>query len=59
MKGIKIEWLIYAEPEKVFDALTNPDIISQWSGESAAIELKEGSDMELFGGWVKGEVIEF
>ncbi|NNF02025.1 MAG: hypothetical protein HKN22_05025 [Bacteroidia bacterium] len=59
MKKIDLEWLIYAEPKVVYEALTVAKIIEKWTGEDAVFELKKGGHVELFGGWVVGDVIDF
>ena len=57
--SIKTSFIIYAVPEKVFEALTDTGIITAWSGEIGVVENKAGGKLELFDGWVKGEVLSF
>lgn len=38
--------------------LTDPVLIRKWSGGEAVIENKPGGRVELFDGWVKGEVLK-
>lgn len=57
--SIKTSFIIYATPDKVFEALTDTGIIAAWSGEIGVVENKAGGKFELFDGWVKGEVITF
>jgi uncharacterized protein YndB with AHSA1/START domain len=55
--SLKLTYIIYASPEKVFEALTDSAIIKKWSGESGKVSGEKGGPFELFGGWVKGEVL--
>ncbi len=57
--AIKTTYVVYASPEKVFEALTDPGIISSWGGGLAIVENKIDGKFELFDGWVKGEVKEY
>lgn len=52
-------YVVYATPEAVFEALTDPGIIGAWGGGISVIEEKTGGHFELFDGWVKGEVTHF
>ena len=54
--SLKLDYLVYANPDQVFEALTNPGIISTWGGGFSVVEEKVGGVFELFDGWVKGEV---
>ena len=56
---ISVSYVIYAKPSDVFDALTKATIIEKWCDGGGSVELKEKGKVELFGGWVKGSVIEF
>lgn len=55
----KTTYVVYASPEDVFEALTDPGIIGAWGGGMSVIEEKIGGHFELFDGWVKGEVTHF
>ncbi len=57
--SISMAYIIYATPEKVFDALTQEGIISQWCDGGGKVDLKIDGEVELFDGWVKGKVVSF
>ncbi len=57
--SISLTWIIYASPEEVFQALAMPEIMEEWTSEKAILEPKVGGDFEMFGGWVKGNVLAF
>ena len=57
--SIKTTFIIYAAPDKVFEALSDTGIIAAWSGEIGIVENKPGGKFELFDGWVKGEVLSY
>lgn len=57
--SVKLNYVVYATPLRVFDALTQSIQIEKWSGGKGKVELKPGGDMELFDGWVKGKVLNF
>lgn len=57
--SIKTTYVVYASPEKVFEALTDPGIVAAWGGGLSIVESKQGGRFELFDGWVKGEVKTF
>jgi uncharacterized protein YndB with AHSA1/START domain len=51
---------IAAPPNKVFDALTDPNSIVQWSGgQKGKVEPTIGGKFEFFDGWVKGTVLAY
>ena len=56
---IKTEYIVYATPEEVFEALTDSGIIAAWGGGLAVVDNTIGGVFELFDGWVKGKVIRF
>ena len=56
---INTSFIIYATPDKVFEALTDSGIIAAWSGEMGVVENRSSGKFELFDGWVKGEVITY
>ena len=61
MKTIKQTYHIKAPVEKVWEALVNPKVIKEWSGSSAKMDAKVGSQFELWDGDIHGkntEVIE-
>ena len=47
-----------APAEKIFDALTNPQIIEIWSGAKAKMSAKKGAKFELWGGDMFGKNLE-
>ena len=57
--SIKKTYVVYASPEKVFEALTDPGLIAAWGGGLSIVENKTGGKFEMFDGWVKGEVHNF
>jgi uncharacterized protein YndB with AHSA1/START domain len=57
--SIKLKYVIYASPEKVFEALTKSSVINKWSGGTGKVSDKIDGDVEMFDGWVKGKVILF
>ena len=57
--SIKTTYVVYASPEKVFEALTDPGIIAAWGGGLSVVENQVGGRFEMFDGWVKGEVKTF
>jgi activator of HSP90 ATPase len=59
MKDFKKYYIIPAEPEEVYKALTNPDEIRYWTGEEAIMSTEPGSEFELFEGSIAGKNLEF
>jgi uncharacterized protein YndB with AHSA1/START domain len=59
MKDYKQYYLIPADPEEVYKALTNPDEIRYWTGEEASMSTEPGSEFELFEGSISGKNLEF
>ena len=57
--SIEMNYVVYAKPEDVFEALTNPAVMKKWIEGSFVFELKNQGNVELFDGWVKGEVLSF
>jgi activator of HSP90 ATPase len=49
---------IKATPAQVFEALTNPEVIQQWSGAPAKIDAQEGSEFSLFGDNIVGKNLQ-
>ena len=54
MKDINKTYVIQAPVEKVWQALVDPEVISQWSGEPALMSDKPGSTFKLWGGSIVG-----
>ncbi len=59
MKDYKKYYIIPAEPEEVFAALTNPATIQLWSGEPAEMSTDPGAEFSLWDGSISGRNIEF
>lgn len=58
MKTITQTYRIKASPERVYEALTNPKDIEEWSGSGAKFEAKEGGKYTMWDNWVKGTILE-
>lgn len=54
MKELIKEYEINATPQQVFQALTDPKIIENWSGSSATMSSKAGSKFSLWDGSIYG-----
>ena len=59
MKDFKKYYIIPAEPEEVYLALTNPFTIELWTGYSAVMSTNPGSEFELWEGDITGKNLEF
>ena len=59
MKNFKKQFIIKALPEDVYAALTNPEIITIWTGEEAVMEATPGSEFSWWNGDICGKNIEF
>ncbi|MGV3503123.1 MAG: SRPBCC domain-containing protein [Adhaeribacter sp.] len=59
MNAYKKYYLIPADPEEVYKALTNPDEIRFWTGEEALMSTEPGSEFELFEGSIAGKNLAF
>ncbi len=55
----KTTFVVYASPEDVFEALTDPGIIAAWGGGLSVVVPEPGGHFEMFDGWIKGEVTHF
>src|ERR1043165_9674217 len=58
MQTIHQSYDIVAPTERVWQALTNPEIIAKWSGSPAQMDGKSGSEFKLWNGDVYGQNIE-
>ncbi len=58
MKSLIKEYLINASLEDVFNALTDPDIIEEWSGSPAEMESEPGGSFFLWDGSIQGFIRE-
>jgi activator of HSP90 ATPase len=59
MKDFKKYYIIPAQPEEVYIALTNPTTIQLWSGEEAEMSAEPGSEFSLWEGSIVGKNLEF
>ena len=59
MKNFKKYYIIPAEPEEIYLALTNPLTIHLWTGEPAEMSTEPGSEFSLFDGSIVGKNVEF
>jgi activator of HSP90 ATPase len=59
MKEYKKYYIIPADPEEVYKALTNPNEIHLWTGDEAVMSTEPGSEFELFEGSIAGKNLEF
>lgn len=55
MKSFKLVYLINAPLTKVWGALTNPKVISDWGAGPAKMSAKEGVEFSLWGGNIWGK----
>lgn len=53
---LELEFTLSAKPERVMQLLTDPALIRKWSGEVGVVEPVVGGKVEMFDGWVKGQV---
>lgn len=54
--SIKLNYVVYSTPDKVFEALTDSKIIARWCEGGGKVSSDVGGIFEFFDGWVKGEV---
>ncbi len=54
--SIKLNYVVYAEPDKVFEALTNSSILKKWGGNGKVSDKVDGN-IEMFDAWVKGKTL--
>ncbi len=59
MKDFKKYYIIPAEPEIVYAALTNPLTLQAWTGDEAEMSTEPGSEFSLFDGSIVGKNLEF
>jgi uncharacterized protein YndB with AHSA1/START domain len=55
--SLRTTYIVYASPDKVFEALTDSGIVAAWGGGIGLVEPKAGGKFEFFDGWIKGEVL--
>lgn len=58
MDRIEQTYIIDAPPELVWQALTDPELISQWSGAQAEFNAEPGAEYKLWNGDIAGSVVE-
>jgi len=58
LKSMSKEYKIRAPKQRVFEALTQPDLIAEWSGEAAEMDTNPGGDFSLWDGDVFGINVE-
>ncbi len=58
MNTIKQTYVIAATPEDVWRALTDPELIQEWSGEPAEFSPEVGAPYSLWSGSIVGEILE-
>ena len=58
MPTIKKEYEMNASVENVFEALVNPEIIQEWSGDEAKMGAEVGNKFSLWGGQMYGVNLE-
>ena len=56
---ITLQYVLYAEPLKVFDTLTSKNLVATWCEGGGCIDSQASGNMEWFGGWASGKVLEF
>ncbi|HEX6225429.1 MAG TPA: SRPBCC family protein [Chryseolinea sp.] len=59
MKDFKKYYVIPAQPDEIYLALTNPATIQLWSGERAEMSTEPGSEFSLWDGSITGKNVEF
>ncbi len=59
MKDFKKYFKLKAAAQDVYNALTNPEMIEIWTGDSTIMSTEAGSQFELFGGAISGTNLEF
>ena len=58
MKTIRQTYVIAASPQRVYEALTNADVISAWSGSEARMDAQPGGMFSLWDGSICGTNLE-
>lgn len=59
MKDYKKYFIVPAEPDQLYRALTNPLTIQLWSGEPAEMSEEPNSEFSLWDGSIAGKNLEF
>ncbi|SRR6056297_325773 len=58
MKNFQNTYFLKASPKEVFNALTNPVTIEIWSGYSAKMDDKKGTEFYMWEGDISGKNLE-
>jgi uncharacterized protein YndB with AHSA1/START domain len=53
---LQMQYVLYADPLRVFDALTKKEFIDVWCDGGGSVTLPDGP-VAFFGSWIKGEVV--
>jgi uncharacterized protein YndB with AHSA1/START domain len=56
---LEVKYIIYAEPDKVFESVTQEAKLEEWCEGGGKVEPFVGGEMKMFDGWVEGEVLKF
>ena len=59
MKDFKKYYILSAEPEDVYNALTNPATLQLWTGEPAEMSTETNSEFSLWEGSIVGKNLAF
>lgn len=59
MKDFKKYYILSAEPEEVYNALTNPATLQLWTGEPAEMSTEPNSEFSLWEGSIAGKNLAF
>ena len=59
MKNIKRYYTLHAEPDDVYNALTNRQMLEIWTGENALMEPVPNTEFSLWDGAITGMNLEF
>ena len=59
MKDFKKYYIIPAQPEELYLALTTPSTIQLWSGEPAEMTTEPGTEFSMWDGSIAGMNVEF
>jgi uncharacterized protein YndB with AHSA1/START domain len=54
-----VTYVVYAAPDKVFDALTQEGLIGEWCENGGFVEPAAEGKFRLFGEWVTGGVVKY
>lgn len=59
MKDYKKYYILNADPEEVYIALTNPFTIKLWTNEDAVMSTLPGTEFSIMDGSIEGKNLEF